>query len=191
MWLQVGMVDLARLPVALLASLVLAAAPGCAAETSDPAASEEDVASAARLEAIASSPALVAAVAAVSDDVTTVEVATFRYDTARTKDPSRALAAARAKLAHPRLRQDQGEASPAVVTSTLDEYGVSDVKLQKAVVDALRGAVGDAPVSQKLWLRSDDVAGSDSEWAEVVMTFVGTAGASRGLVVRLTIRYQA
>jgi hypothetical protein len=179
----------ARLVLAV--ALVVAAAPLTACTAADDGASvaEDDVKTGVRLDPIESSPELAGALAQASEaSGTSLSVATFRYDAAKVKDAGRVVSALRAKLEHPRLRQDEGAASEAVLKATLDEYGVTEAPDVDAIATALRAAVGAEPVSKKLWLRSDDVANADSEWAEVVLLYVTP---DKGTAIRLTIRYEA
>ncbi len=175
-------------PLLLVTTLVGAILPACA-DTDDVASSEEDVASSVRLEPIASSVELTrAAEGAAAASGLVVEAATFRYDAARTRDPKRVIAAVRSRLAHPRLRQDEGAIDDAVLRATLDEYGVTENEDKDALASALAAAAGDDAITRKLWLRSDDVANAESEWAEIVLVYVAP---SRGQVIRLTLRYDA
>lgn len=174
---------------ALLLVLATTAFPGCAAEDAATAESEEDVASSVRLEPVATPADLTrAAAGAAAASGLVVEAATFRYDAARTRDPKRAITAVRSRLAHPRLRKDEGAVDDAVLRATLDEYGVTEARDKDALAAALAAAAGEGATTRKLWLRSDDVAGAESEWAEIVLVYVSPA---RGQVIRLTLRYEA
>lgn len=162
---------------------------GCAAPADDTSVSEDDVASRVRLEAIATPPAVATAAADIAaGSGLVVEVAAFRYDTTKAGDPSKVASAVRSKLAYPRLRRDEGKVDAAVLDATLDEYGATDPAANAALAKAVREAVGETAHSQKLWLRSDDVRGADSEWAEVVFVWVSP---DRGTALRLTLRYEA
>ncbi len=173
----------------VLAAVAALASVACSAEPTNDASTEDDVTSAARLTPTTSSPELARALADASEASGTIlEVATFTYDAARVKDPVKVTSAVRAKLAHARLRQDEGAAGPVVLSATLEEYGVEDASHRDAIAAALRSVVGDSPASRKLWLRSDDVPDAESEWAEVVLVYVVPA---KGLAVTLTVRYEA
>lgn len=162
---------------------------GCAAPEEVPASAEDDVTSRVALDPIAVAPELATAAKDAADaSGLIVDVAAFRYDAKRTKDPARVISAVRSKLAHPRLRVDEGEITGAVLDATFDEYGITEAPTKAALASAVGAFVGAAPRTKKLWLRSDDVAGADSEWAEVVFVWVSP---ERGTALRLTLRYEA